>query len=122
MSMQETIEFYSGKGKFEDSDFQKRQEMYKKQNDIYAQEYDQELSGTQSVAAQMKRLKEQGNEEKIGRFVSANKMDSLSLSENIELKEVFFVTRELQDGNDSYEIYEVYDKDGNILLTTDKVK
>lgn len=114
MSTNEVLSFYTGEGKFKDSDFQKRQEMYKEQS---------KLKGGLSVKEQYERLSgedELSNEEKIGRFTSANKMDELNLTEDIKLEEVFLVTRELQDGNDSYEVYEVYDKDGNILLKTDK--
>ena len=114
MSTNEVLSFYTGEGKFKDSDFQKRQEMYKEQS---------KLKGGLSVKEQFDRLSgkdELSDEEKIGRFTSANKMDELNLTEDIKLEEVFLVTRELQDGNDSYEVYEVYDKDGNILLKTDK--
>lgn len=116
MSTNEVLSLYKGEGKFKDCDFQKRQQMYKEQNELKTGE-----EGALSVKEQYNKLKGLDEaEEKIGRFQSANKMDELNLTEDIKVKEIFLVTRELQDGNDSYEVYEVYDKDGNILLKTDK--
>ncbi len=114
----EVINLYTGQGKFKDCDFQKRQAQYKEQSELKKGE-----EGALSVKEQYNRLKgidENEQDEKIGKFQSLNQMDELNLTDDIKLQEVFLVTRELEEGNDSYEIYEVYDKDGNILLRTDK--
>lgn len=114
----EVITLYKGQGKFKDCDFRKRQEEYEKQN-----ETKEAKQGALSVKEQYNKLKgveENEQEEKIGKFQSLNQMDELNLTDDIKLEEVYLVTRELEEGNDSYEIYEVYDKDGNILLKTDK--
>lgn len=59
-----------------------------------------------------------------GKFVSLNQINEFKLDKDIEIGDIYFVTREKQDPeypDDSYLCYEVYDRDtGRLIAITDR--